>query len=210
MKILKNTGFLLIVVLLVNACSSSTKKSDESATATEDCIYNYIDQSTDFTWTAYKFTTKKGVNGTFDDLIVISAEDAKSLNELLNSVKFTINSGSVNSNEPARDLKIAEFFFGTMANTTLINGELKDVDGTKAIVALTLNDLTLDVPATLAMSGDTVKLTATVDLKAFKAEEAVAMLNKVCSEKHTGEDGKSIFWDVVDINVKAVVKKACK
>ena len=210
MKNLRNLTLLLISLVVLNACSTATKKEDESTAKEEKCLYKYDNQSLNFTWTAYKFTTKKGVNGTFDDIKVTVADDASSLDALLNSVQFSINSGSVNSNEPARDIKISEFFFGTMTNSNIITGSLKNVEGKNATVSLTLNDLTVDIPGTIELSGDTVKLKSTVDLKAFKGEEAVKKLNEVCSEKHTGDDGVSIFWDVVDVSVQAVVNKTCK
>jgi len=72
-----------------------------------------------------------------------------------------------------------------------------------------LNDLTLDVPGNLSFSGDTIKLTSTVDFKAFGSEAALAKLNEVCSVEHTGEDDESVFWDVVDIDVLAVFTKKC-
>ncbi len=209
MKTLKTTGLMLVSIVAFTACVSVTKeKNDEAATA-ETCHYQYQDKSLDFTWTAYKFTTKTGVKGTFDDIKVITTNDAKSLDDLLNSVKFTIRTGSVNSNEPQRDLKIDQFFFGTMANTKEIKGALKEVSGNKATVAITLNEITADLPGAITLSGDTITLTATVDFKAFDGAAAVKMLNQVCSEKHTGEDGKSVFWDVVDITVKALYRKTC-
>ena len=208
---MKLFNYLIIAAGLTvfSACSTATNNDKEEGENQESCNYTIDDQPLNFKWTAYKFTNKTGVNGSFDDLIVTSADDAASLNELLNSVGFAINTGSVNSNEVTRDLKIAQFFFGTMANTSVINGELNDIKDGKATISLTMNDLTIDVPGTIEISGDTIKLHSTIDFKAFDAAEAISMLNQVCSEKHTGEDGKSVFWDVVDINVQALYKKEC-
>jgi hypothetical protein len=203
---MKLLNYLTIIgVILITSCSTSTNKESDEA-----CIYKYDSESLNFTWTAYKFTNKTGVNGSFDDIKVETDAEATSVEELLNSVKFVINTSSVNSNEVTRDIKIAQFFFGTMENTDEIIGELKDIEGGKAIIALTMNDLTVDVPGTIETSGDTLKLKSTVGFKEFDGAEAVSMLNQVCSEMHTGEDGKSIFWDVVDINVTALYKKECK
>lgn len=210
MKLLNNLSLLASVIFVAVSCSTSTKSSDDkSSDDQEDCIYTYNTSSLDFKWTAYKFTTKKGVPGTFDEIAVTSGDAATSIDELLQSVKFKINTGSINSNAPVRDVKIAEFFFGTMANTSEITGSIKSVVDGKAIISLTINEMTLDVPGTIALSGDTIKLTATVDFKEFGGEEAVAKLNEVCSELHTGEDGESVFWDVVDINVSALYSKRC-
>ena len=204
-------GLLTIVLFATLACTTTTKSTDdESANEKEACVYQHVNESLTFKWTAYKFTEKTGVPGTFNELTVTAAEDAASLDDLLKSIEFSINTGSVNSNEPVRDAKIAQFFFGTMANTSEITGGIKSVDGSTAIISLTINELTLDIPGTIVISSDTINLSATVDFKDFGGEAAVAMLNQVCSEKHTGDDGNSVFWDVVDINVKTVFTKKCQ
>ena len=210
MKISNKLGLLTIVLFATLACTTSTKNTDdESANEQSACVYQHVNESLNFKWTAYKFTEKTGVPGTFDEITVTAADDAASLEDLLKSVAFSINTGSVNSNEPVRDAKIAQFFFGTMASTSEITGAIKGVEGSNAIISLTINELTLDIPGTIEINGDTITLGATVDFKEFGGEAAVAMLNQVCSEKHTGEDGKSVFWDVVDINVQTLYKKSC-
>ncbi|MEN8249651.1 MAG: YceI family protein [Bacteroidota bacterium] len=206
MKILKYFTLLSLSIVLFSSCSS--KKTDDKSE--EICIYQLDDKSLDFTWTAYKFTNKTGVNGTFNEISVKSIENPTSFEDMISNVEFSINTQSVFSNEPERDPKIAQFFFGTMANTSTITGAIKKVDGMNATLSLTINEMTLDVPGHIMMSGDTIKLHSEIDFKQFGAEEAVAMLNQVCSDQHKGEDGKSVFWDVVDINVKAVYKKDCK
>ena len=211
MKLNNILGLLSIVLFATVACTTTTKSTDEeSAEGQETCVYQHDSQALNFKWTAYKFTEKTGVPGTFNEITVTAAEDANSLEDMLKSVEFSINTGSVNSNEPARDIKIAQFFFGTMTNTAKITGKIVDVEGDKAVIALTINELTLDLPGTIEINGDSISLSATVDFKEFGGEEAIAMLNQVCSEKHTGEDGKSVFWDVVDINVQTLYKKSCK
>jgi len=207
MKIFKNLTFYAIVILVMATCTSSTKSSNEESEAS--CTYQLDNQSLNFIWTAYKFTEKKGVPGTFDDITLDVKTAAQSLDELITSINFTINTSSINSKDPARDVKVSHFFFGTMANTDEITGSIKSVSGADAVIALTLNDLTLDIPGNLSFSGDTIKLSATVDFKAYGAEAALAKLNEVCNVEHTGEDGKSVFWDVVDINVLAVFSKKC-
>lgn len=207
MKILKIIGLYTTVLFITAACSSSTKSSDDESEVS--CTYQLDEQSLNFKWTAYKFTEKKGVPGTFDDITLDAPAKANSLDELITAINFTINVSSINSKDPVRDVKVSHFFFGTMANTDDITGSIKSVDGSNAVIALTLNDLTLDVPGIISFSGDTIKLTSTVDFKAFGAEAALAKLNEVCSVEHTGEDGKSVFWDVVDIDVLAVFTKKC-
>ena len=211
MKLFTKSSLILFISFAAFACTTTTKSTDdESVNEQETCVYQHVSESLNFNWTAYKFTDKTGVPGTFDELTVTAAEDASSLENMLKSVVFSINTGSVNSNEPARDAKISQFFFGTMANTSEITGSIKSVAGNKATISLTINELTVDIPGELEINGDTINLKSTVDFKDFGGEAAVAMLNQVCSEKHTGEDGKSVFWDVVDINVQTRFTKKCE
>ena len=203
--------FLLLIGATAAILSSCSTKSNDKEESSEDvCVYQLDDNSLDFTWTAYKFTNKTGVNGTFKDISVSTIENPTSFEDMVSNIKFEISTSSVFSNEPERDAKISQFFFGTMKNTSYIRGYIKNVEGSNATIALNLNDMTVDFPGELTVSGDTVKLHSTVDFKEFGGEEAVKMLNQVCLYQHTGEDGISVFWDVVDINVKALYKEDCK
>jgi polyisoprenoid-binding protein YceI len=204
----KITYFFLLAaaIITLGACSSSGTTSGEGD---ESCVYLLHERSMNFKWTAYKFTEKTGVNGTFDNISLNTAEDAGSLDDLITSVSFTINTSTVNSKEPERDVKVDNFFFGTLKDTDEIVGAIRSVDGSKAVINLTINGLTTDIPGTIEINGDTIKLHSTVDFKEFGGEEAIDMLNKVCNEKHKGEDGESVFWDVVDINVQVVYSETC-
>lgn len=207
MKLFKNFLLLGATIIVLSSCSSNKTESNENA---EDvCVYQLDNESLDFTWTAYKFTNKTGVNGTFNDIKVSTMENPTSFDDMISNVKFEISTSSVFSNEPERDAKISQFFFGTMKNTASITGSIKKLEGNNATISLSLNEMTVDIPGDLTVSGDTVKLHSTVDFKDFGGEAAVKMLNQVCLYQHTGEDGVSVFWDVVDINVRALYKEDC-
>ena len=55
----------------------------------------------------------------------------------------------------------------------------------------------------------TIKLTGEIDLVDFKAEEAVASLNKICEALHTGADGISKTWSTVELAIETTLKKEC-
>ncbi len=202
------TYTLLAVALLATACSTKKSESEEKKETT--CTYGLDLNSVSFGWTAYKFNTKAPVKGTFNDIQVQADSAAASLAELLQSVHVSIATNSVNSNDPVRDAKISQFFFGTMAATDVIKAAFVKADSSSATASLTMNELTVDIPGTLTLSGDTLTFQATIDLNAFNGADAVAKLNEVCQEKHTGQDGVSKLWDVVDVSAKAVVKTNCQ
>lgn len=202
------TYTLVAVALLATACSANKEEGESKKETT--CTYRLDMNTVAFGWTAYKFNTKAPVKGTFNDIQVQADSAAESLADLLQSVRFNISTNSVNSNDPVRDAKISQFFFGTMAATDAIKGSFVKADSSSATASLTMNELTVDVPGTLSISGDTLTFQATIDLNAFNGADALAKLNEVCHEKHTGEDGVSKLWDVVDVTAKAVVKTNCQ
>ncbi len=202
------TYTLVAVALLGTACSNQKKEGEDNKETT--CTYGLDMNSVAFGWTAYKFNTKAPVKGTFNDIQVQADSAAESLSDLMQSVRFNITTNSVNSNDPVRDAKISQFFFGTMTATDAIKGAFVKADSSSATASLTMNELTVDIPGTISISGDTLIFQATIDLNAFNGADAVAKLNEVCQEKHTGEDGVSKLWDVVDVTAKAVVKTNCQ
>jgi hypothetical protein len=48
------------------SCGSETKKTDE--TSAEKCLYSVVNENSTLEWTAFKFTERKGVTGTFREI----------------------------------------------------------------------------------------------------------------------------------------------
>lgn len=213
MKISKSLMLGLWSASLFFACGSNTtskEETSESATvADEACTYSYISDSTKLKWTAYKFTKKTGVSGTFDQIVVSNTKSADSPVEVLAGSEFNISTASVNSGNLERDPKLVSFFFNQLVGTDII-GKINSINNGDAVVSITMNGKTVDIVGKLMEEGNRVTLTASVDMTDFEGLDAVTSLNEVCSAKHTDEDGESKLWPDVDIVVSTVLRKECK
>lgn len=214
---LKHILLLIPVLVAFQACSNGGEKSgtDGEEAATEQdtaCTYTYQPAFTKLEWTAYKFTERAGVSGSFDHFTVTPAsEEAGSVADLMEGMKFSIATSTVNSGNEERDPKIVKYFFGVLTDTaisgTLSNVKMEGNSGT-ANVSLMLNGNTSDVPAELTLNGDEIELQASVDVSKWDAQTGIDSLNHVCKDLHTGKDGKSILWPDVLIKVKSTLKSS--
>ena len=178
---------------------------------TDGCTYKYSSEGTTLKWTAYKFTEKVGVSGTFDRYEVTGNESGTTAREAVAGLRFKIDSLSVNSGVPDRDAKISREFFGTMQNAGSISGHVKSVtdDGT-GVISLEFNNQTRDLPVTYTLT-DNVNLTvkSSLNVNDWAAEASLKALNKVCEALHTSADGKSVLWPDVSVEINAVLQRDC-
>ena len=180
-----------------------------------DCDLTFDPSSSVLKWKAFKFTEKTGVEGSFTKFEALEKKSGKSAVSLAEGLKFSVDTSSVNTNNPDRDAKISKFFFGTMKNATKITGNFQKVrlsgnDGTAALV-LKMNGETKTVPVKFTVSENVkIELKGTVDLNLFRAQKSVDSLNKECNAQHIGKDGKTKLWNDVEISLNTVLKQSCK
>ena len=130
----------------LNACGNEEKHdktvNTEEVAIEKACTYNLDATSVKVNWTAFKLTEKKGVGGTFDNVIISGISESESVLGAVTNATFEIQTATVNSDNPPRDLKIANSFFGTMENTELITGKIISLEenGT-GMVLLKLNNV---------------------------------------------------------------------
>ncbi|MCF6352703.1 MAG: YceI family protein [Cyclobacteriaceae bacterium] len=212
MKSIKTLSIAILSSVLLISCGEETKEenTDSSEIAKETCTYSYVADSTTLKWTAYKFTKRAGVSGTFDHITVNNAKSSNNPLEVLIGADFSIRTSSVNSGNEERDPKLVKFFFEQLADTEMIKGKIVSVNNGEAIVTITLNGNSVDVVGKLTVDGNKVTLATSIDMADFNGLDAIASLHEVCSAKHTDEDGKSKLWSDVDIVVSTVLKKVCK
>ena len=170
------------------------------------CSYEYAQEGSVVSWTAFKTPKKVGVGGKFTDF-TIKAKRAKSVADMLSGATFEINGQSVDTGDKARDVKIEQFFFKKMLKGTWITGKvLKSTEG-KAEVEMTMNGSKSVVPMVSKYDEKTKKLTltATIDVLNFGMKSNLATLTKACFEKHEG-----VTWPDVNIELSANVVSDCK
>jgi hypothetical protein len=204
------TALTLVLVSCKGGSEDATNQENEETTSST-CTYIYDPTSTVLDWTAYKTTEKVPVKGTFNTLTVSETNSSEDPLKILQGAIFEIPVSTVNSQNPERDKKIAEHFFGAMANTPLISGEVKSFDNGTAFLNIKLNNIVRELKGNYVIDNNGVfTLDATLDLNNFNGKKAIASLNKICGILHAGADSISKLWADVDLHFETSFKKECK
>ena len=194
-----SAGFLiLLLALTAGACKEKTP---------ETCTYEYSHDTTEFTWTAYKFTEKLGVSGTFDEIKTAPPAPASSLYGSIDGLTFVIPVAGLNTGKPDRDQKIIGQFFHRLGPGREIRGIVTGIDAGANIasIEITLGSQTRTVSAPLEVLDEgSIEVTAQMNLADWQALDALKNLNKACYEEHKGEDGISKLWP--DVSLKIVTR----
>ncbi|MCZ8155300.1 MAG: YceI family protein [Leptospira sp.] len=195
--------FLMISVIFL---------AHNSISAQEKCLYSYDPSQTTLEWTAFKFTEKTGVKGTMRSIIVKETKKAKTPLDAVKNLNFKIRTDSVDSNNPGRDEKIKQFFFGSVAKNEFIQGRFTQITGAesgKALLNLEFNGKKQTFPVTYTIVDETVEVVGTIDVLKIGLGNGLQKLNEACIELHKGTDGKSKLWPTVDIKVVSKLAKEC-
>ena len=188
------------------------ESSDVQQQEQKVCTFKFHNSATSVKWTAYKTNAKIGVGGRFQQFTVSGVEEAPSPVEVVKNASIVIQTASVNTNDATgtRDPKIIKSFFGAMQNPDTLSGKIKEMneDGT-GILTLKMNGTESDVPVTHKMVDDTMKISGVLNLENWNGQDAVASLNKVCKDLHTGDDGVSKLWPEVAIDIQTIFTKDC-
>jgi hypothetical protein len=213
---------ILVGGLLFTACgeaetsdSKTTEPtSEQKSVQPEDCTYKLHKDSVKVGWTAYKFTNKVGVKGTFEQFTYLSESEAKSLADIVETASISIPVESLETLDEGRNLKIRNFFFGTLENTEVLKGKVISVDRDNpgnGEMLLIMNNQEVTMPFTYALSDEgELIVKAGIDVNNWNAQAGIASLNEECKLLHTGEDGVSKLWPNVDIAITTYVEKDCK
>ena len=195
---MKKLIFTLFALVALTACKQNEKK--EKQALSQETMYQLDKETVIVNWTGYKFTSKKGVKGQFQEINVSNTGNGTTLNKALEGVSFSIPVSSIFSNNGVRDTKLKTLFFGMMDNTELLSGKVTKVNEDSGTIALTMNNKTKNLPFTLQKQGNTAYLKATLDINEWGAQKALASIHKACELLHTGKDGISKTWNTVDID----------
>lgn len=209
-------------VLFLTACGDGEKEessekdkseqSDQKKSEEEVCTFAFDENTTTVMWTAFKFTNKTGVAGEFKSISVAGVKEGNSPYEVLQNASFMIPVSSIDTKNPDRDKKIKEHFFSTMMSSDTLTGQIKSWEegAENATLTLKMNGEEKDIDVNIAVEGEKVTLSATIDVANFNAEASIAKLNEVCKDLHTGPDGESKLWSEVDIVVETSLTKTCE
>jgi hypothetical protein len=196
-------------LLFVSSCGSKTEdKKDKNPE--KGCFYTYNHASSVLEWTAFKFTEKKGVSGTFSEVIVESSEGSDDPGTLLSKLHFKIPTGTVETQNEERNGKISGIFFKSLKTDT-IRGSVKELDikNGVAVIELQMNGIQHDVKGTCAFVEGKFSFKSTIDVNEWNGSEAINALNTACKDLHTGADGKSVLWSTVDLSFTTQLQSDC-
>ena len=200
----------------MSSCASPEEKnaeaSESNAQMEENCVYRYNADSTQFTWTGYKFTERVGVSGTFEEIYTEGFSENENIIDVVSGVDFKIPVSSIESKNEDRNNKIISFFFGSM-NTDIIYGQIQELSGEGDAgivkVLLRMNALEKIVPMDYTFENGLFEMSAEIDVKNWNGSAGIEKLNDACYDLHKGADGVSLLWPNVTLNVQSRFDVVC-
>lgn len=208
------TGLSFALALTFGSCSESHEDSHKGNEVHNEsveykCTYSYDENSTNFEWTSYKTNKKKPVAGTFNE-ITVESESSDDPKAVLQSINFSMNTASVETNDEDRNKKVAELFFGTI-NTPTITGSIKSLsDDGEAVLTINMNGVDFDVEGEYTLENNVFTYTSSIDVSNWNGIPGIDALNDECKDLHTGEDGVSKLWSEVSLNLTTTLNEDCK
>ena len=199
----------LVVVLALSSCGTDNQKLKDTKDQ-EVCFYTYNHSSSVLEWTAFKFTEKTGVKGSFNEIIVEDPQGSDDPLKVLTGITFKIPTTSVETQNEERNGKIAGIFFKTLVTDT-IRGAIKKIDLKKgsATIALEMNGKRKEISGKCLLDNAVFSFSSVIDLNDWNGSAAIKALNTACKELHTGSDGKSVLWTTVDLSFTTELTTEC-
>lgn len=199
---------VFVLMLTVVSCGNKDKKPDYSSDKKTEvkekessAKFAVQKAKNDIVFTAYKFTDKFPVKGQFKKVNVLSGGEGNSVKEAIHNTEFEIPITSLFTQDTSRDYKIRKFFFDVMTDTKTLTGKLTISDDAKGVATITMNGESHDVPFTYNITGSEFNMKAVIDVNQWNAGAALASLNKICKDLHTGTDGVSKTWSEVALDI---------
>lgn len=196
----------LACVALMFSCKGESKATKAPAakvklSSNKEYAFRSIES---FTFTAFKTSKKLGVKGSFDS-IAVDATKADASTDMIAATKGImgiVDITSLNTQNSDRDAKIKKAFFGTY-NLKDIKVTIAQIDAAKgsAILEIGLNNISKMVDFKVTKANSQVTFKTTINVADFKMQEGLGALNKVCEDLHRGDDGKSILWPDVELEL---------
>ncbi len=194
----------------LTSCGGKEEQTTEPVKEEKACFYSYNKEMTVLEWTAFKFTEKKGVTGTFNEINISGIERSDDPKKLIESLSFKIPTATVETQNEERNGKIAKLFFGTIG-TEEINGKVKSLsDNGKATIQIEMNGMKQDVVGDYTLEEGKFSFNATIDVMKWNGDAGITALNTACKDLHTGTDGKSKLWSEVELSFTTELLSDCE
>ena len=196
--------------------SEKVKKEETSeskpAAVTPKCTYLVKEAKPE--WTAYKYTEKAAVGGTFNTFTLSTPQKSDSFTKAVEGLSIEIDAASVESNNPGRNATIAGTFFGLFAPQNSIKGNviLARGDEKKGEIQINIDMNGVQKPYTFGYENKEGKIVASsvMDMMDFNLTAPYDSIHTACKTLHTGTDGVAKTWTEVALRVVVSYDKACK
>lgn len=173
------------------------------------CTFSIKPTTEKLTWTGYKFTNKKAVPGTFDDIRFIQKE-SDSIEALLKTIEFNINTNSLNSGNPARDATLKATVFNLLKVPNDITGKISFVRNDLARAQMMFNEPTIvNFKTNYDEKKQVLTAKGSIDLLKQGLKPNYDAVHEQCEKLHTGDDGVSRTWSTVDLTITAEIFENC-
>lgn len=174
----------------------------------ETCYYNIKHGSEKITWTGFKYTEKTPVSGTFKKIKFEQKTNATSMTNLLESIRFEIDTHSIDSKNAARDATLKGSLFGFLKVPKQISGKVVSATQLDMAVELTINEYT---PMQMSLETKDGKLISKGSLNLLKhgLKKSFDAVHIACKGLHRGKDGVPKTWSTVDIKIEADYEIKC-
>lgn len=158
-------------------------------------------------WTAYKTPEKIGVNGGFLAMVYKGKRRGKDIKDLLLKSRVMLEVNNVDTKDPFRDAKIAQFFFNMMQGA-VIDVDITSVNGDESrgtlVINVYMNNRSIDVPLSYEVKEGTFRAKGVLNLADFNALEALKMLTLNCYAPHEGKT-----WEDVAVGFSFDLAEQC-
>lgn len=195
---------LAMIGLFAVSCGQKDSKKVEEETVVENTENTLTEEEAvsaetlkhKIVWTAFKTPEKAGVNGSFDKVALSGLnEEAATLVESLEGAQFEVDVLTVNTDDPARDKTLTDFFFAKLNGN--ISGSFDAFEDGKVKVTLQMNGVTKQKEFTYEATDTSVRIKGEIDiLEDFTAQEAFDSIHKMCKALHEGKTWTDVLLDV--------------
>ncbi|MDX1386599.1 MAG: YceI family protein [bacterium] len=182
---------------------------------TEKCTYSTDPKTIKLEWTAYKFTDKTPVKGGFRTTAIQGFPSGDSLADLAKKLRMDIDGASIESGDPGRNVTVKDFFFNELNPPFKMAAVVKDLQGTDTqgnlMIEIDMNGVTKEVPFEYTATPEgAITAKGGINLMNWNLKKAFDSIHSACEELHTGPDGISKTWDVVDLQITGNFSKTCQ
>lgn len=212
--------FLLFTVVALISCNKESKKAeefpedsvierkedgsvvvdndDQNLLGDED-YYNYNHETTILKWTAYKTPNKIAVTGTFNDISVDNFNKSEIAEDVLDGATFSINTKSLDTDDPSRDAKIVGLYFMNLTNTE-ITGKFGDLKNGKVPITINMNGKEVQKEFSYTFENRKIIITGKIDMISdFVSNSAFDILHDACSQLHEDKTWTDVSIEIITI-----------